>query len=57
MTKHYTRCQVKMADVRDVKGLIDTTKYNEERREQRTVNVTKVITQPFRPEKFIGRRV
>ena len=57
MTKHCTRGQVKMADVRDVKGLIDTTKSNEERREQRTVNVTKVITQPFRPEKFIGRRV
>jgi hypothetical protein len=46
-----------MADVRDVKGLIDTTKSNEERREQRTVIVTKVITQPFRPENFIGRRV
>jgi hypothetical protein len=36
-----------MADVRDVKGLIDTTKSNEERREQRTVIVTKVSSYLF----------
>jgi hypothetical protein len=49
MTKHCTRGQVKMADVRDVKGLIDTTKYNEQLMSQKLL--------PFRPEKFIGRRV